>query len=288
MPCDDPAPYADSARPPLRPAVLAAALTPPAGWWREVRVVGQTRSTNQDVAARARAGADEGLVVVAESQTAGRGRRDRTWVAPPRAGLTFSVLLRPGAAVPAERWGWLPLLSGVALAETLTELAAVPAGLKWPNDVLVGDAKCAGILVEVVGDAVVVGAGVNVTTRRGELPVAEATSLALAGAVCTDRETLLAGALRALARRFVQWRDAAGDPRACGLAGAYERLCATLGRRVLVTLPDGARRVGIATGVDADGRLVVDGAPIAAGDVVHVRRAGPGAGPGAGGGVSGR
>jgi BirA family biotin operon repressor/biotin-[acetyl-CoA-carboxylase] ligase len=267
--------YADPARPPLRSAGLAAALTPPVGWWREVRVVAESTSTNADVAAQARAGAAEGLVVVAEAQTAGRGRRGRAWVAPPRAGLTFSVLLRPGPAVVPQRWGWLPLLTGVALAEAITRLAAVPVRLKWPNDLLVGapdgDAKCAGILAESIGEAVVVGVGLNVTTRRSELPVPEATSLALAGAACTDRETLLRGVLGALARRYTSWREVAGNPEACGLAAGYRRRCATLGRRVRVTLPDGSERTGVADDVDADGRLVVDGVPLLAGDVVHVR-----------------
>ena len=168
-----------------------------------VEVVAATPSTNALVAGRARDGAPEGLVVVTEHQTAGRGRLDRTWQTPPRAALTFSVLLRP--RVPAVRWPWLPLLTGHALARVLVRALAgtgASAGVKWPNDVLVDDAKVAGILVERVdtpqGPAAVLGLGLNVTTTADELPVATATSLALAGLAEPDRTGLLLDVLAAL------------------------------------------------------------------------------------------
>ena len=165
--------------------------------WREVRVLDEIASTNAVVAAESDAA--EGLVVVAEHQTAGRGRLDRSWVSPPRAGLTFSVLLRP-ESVPEARWTWLPLLVGVALAEAVEGVTEVPTRLKWPNDVLVGDRKLGGILVERHDSAAVVGVGLNVTTTDAELPSPEATSLLLAGAEVTDRETVLRAVL-AHARR---------------------------------------------------------------------------------------
>lgn len=267
-----PSPYADLQRPPLDPRALTAALTPPRGWWREVRVVAEAESTNALVADAARRGEPEGLVVVAEAQTGGRGRLGRAWVAPPRAGLTFSLLWRPGA-VPAARWGWLPLLAGVAVADALARHAEVDARVKWPNDVLVAGAKCAGILTEVVGEGVVVGIGLNVTTRREELPVPEATSLALAGAAVTDRDTVVRAVLRRLAERYLSWRDAGGDPGASGVRAQYRGACATVGAQVRVALPGGETLRGVAQDVDADGRLVVDGVAVGAGDVVHVRPA---------------
>ncbi|GAA3756749.1 biotin--[acetyl-CoA-carboxylase] ligase [Plantactinospora mayteni] len=212
-------PYTDLDRPPLDARRLRRALITPESLWTRLVLHGETGSTNADAAEAARAGEPEGLVVVAERQTAGRGRRGRTWESPARAGLAVSVLLRPGVAepdrdwpaVPPPRYGWLPLLAGVALVEAVDLLAELDSALKWPNDLLVwpqprdgrpsgslsspgtasadgrvngeaggraGDeAKGAGILAEAVAgaggadSAVVLGLGVNVTLRADELPV---------------------------------------------------------------------------------------------------------------------
>ena len=271
-------PYSDLQRPPLSARSLERALLVPGGLWRRLALKEETGSTNADVADAARAGAAEGLIVVAEQQVAGRGRRDRVWVSPARAGLTVSVLLRPGD-VPQRHWAWLPLLAGVALRDAVQRIAEVDAALKWPNDLLVGDGKAAGILAEVTGDAVVLGIGLNVTTRADELPPTTglpATSLLLAGARSTDRDPLLRALLRGLAQWYAGWREAGGDAEMCGLLGAYRRGCATLGRQVRVQLPGGEELAGEATTVDPDGQMVIrtaDGTThrISAGDVVHVR-----------------
>jgi BirA family transcriptional regulator, biotin operon repressor / biotin---[acetyl-CoA-carboxylase] ligase len=241
------------------------------GLWRDVTVVPQTGSTNADLLEQARAGAAEGLVLVAEEQTQGRGRLGRAWSAPPRSSLTFSVLLRP-AGVPPSQLGWLPLLTGVAVAAAARDQAGVPASLKWPNDVLVGERKLAGILAEAHGDAVVVGVGLNVALHQDELPVPGATSLLIEDATSTDRAALLAAILAGLSRRYQAWR---ADPEAGGLRADYLRRCATIGRDVRVELPGGAVLTGTAGDVDDAGRLVVR-APgnlvaVGAGDVVHVR-----------------
>lgn len=277
-------PYTDLDRPPLRAAGLARGLVRPGGLWRAVDVVAETGSTQADLVAAARTGAPGGTVLVAEAQTAGRGRLDRSWVTPPRAGLTFSVLVRPD--VPVARWVWAPLLAGVAVAEAVRTLsqralsAPVDARLKWPNDVVVGGRKLAGVLAEGVsagtagtaaGPAIVLGVGLNVTTNATELPITGATSLAVEGADCTDRDPLLRAVLREFEGRFVAWTGVAGDPARCGLRRSYLALCDTLGRQVRVELPGGDTITGIAQDVDADGRLVVGGRPISAGDVVHVR-----------------
>jgi BirA family transcriptional regulator, biotin operon repressor / biotin---[acetyl-CoA-carboxylase] ligase len=278
-------PYSDLQRPPLPGRSLERALLVPGGLWRRLEVKAETGSTNADVGDAARAGEPEGLVVVAEQQVAGRGRRDRQWVSPARAGLTLSVLLRPGDEVPNRNWGWLPLLAGVALQEAVQRIAEIDASLKWPNDLLVQEAKCAGILAEVVGDAVVLGIGLNVTTRVDELPATTglpATSLQIAGAKSTDRDPLLKALLRGLARWYGGWRETGGDAELCGLLGAYRRGCSTIGRDVRVQLPAAAGLAagevltGRATTVDTDGRLVIrtaDGAEqrVSAGDVLHVR-----------------
>jgi BirA family transcriptional regulator, biotin operon repressor / biotin---[acetyl-CoA-carboxylase] ligase len=256
-------------RPPLDPERLAAL-----GRGLRIEILDAAPSTNAVVADRAREGAPPGLVVVAEHQTAGRGRLDRSWESPARAALTFSVLLRP--RVPAADWPWLPLLAGHALATALRE-AEVPAGLKWPNDVLVGDRKVAGILLERVdvrdGPAAVLGIGLNVSTTEAELPVDTATSVALATGSAPDRTELLTRVLGRLLDEYDAWQ-AGGPGRTEPLRAAYTEACVTLGREVRVELPGGEVRTGTARGIDAGGRLVVDDFAVGAGDVVHVRRVG--------------
>jgi BirA family biotin operon repressor/biotin-[acetyl-CoA-carboxylase] ligase len=265
-------PFTDLDRPPLSGAALNRALTRSGGLWREVQVVQQTGSTNADLAKRA--GEPEGAVLIAEDQTAARGRLDRRWTAPPRSGLTMSVLLKP-AGVPVAHWGWIPLLTGVAAARAAAEVSGLEVRLKWPNDLLIEDRKLAGILAERAGDGVVVGIGLNVTLRTEELPVPAATSLAIAGARSTDRDTLLRAVLRELETWYTRWREAGGDAMACGLHAEYVRQCATLGRRVRVELPAGKALLGEAVGIDREGRLTVAGpegpVQVGAGDVVHVR-----------------
>jgi BirA family biotin operon repressor/biotin-[acetyl-CoA-carboxylase] ligase len=253
-------------------AELQAALAPA---WSRVEVVAETGSTNADLVADTTA--PDRSVLVAERQTAGRGRLDRTWTAPAGASLTFSVLVRP--APPMSTWGWVPLLTGVALHEAVVDVAGVSAGLKWPNDLLAGPErhKAAGILAQSSGAAVVVGIGLNVATSADELPVPTATSLALCGARELDHTVLLIAILSRLDARLTEWTDAGGDARACGLATAYEAACLTLGQRVSVATTAGETLAGTATGIDATGRLLVetDGGtlPIGAGDVQHLRPA---------------
>jgi BirA family biotin operon repressor/biotin-[acetyl-CoA-carboxylase] ligase len=262
----------DSARPSDRPAVDATRLPD-----HQVEVVEEAGSTNVIVTERAQAGGPEGLVVVAEHQTAGRGRLDRAWLAPPRSALTFSVLLRP--TVPAAVWPWLPLLTGQAVSTAL-RTAGFDASVKWPNDVLLGDRKVAGILVERVetptGPAAVVGIGLNVGMTADELPVPEATSLALAGDA-RDRTELLGLILDTLWDAYVAWQTG-GEEAADRLAASYTEACATVGRDVRVALPTGETLTGRAVEIDASGRLVVstgsgERTAVGAGDVVHVRDA---------------
>ncbi|UFQ17675.1 MULTISPECIES: biotin--[acetyl-CoA-carboxylase] ligase [Streptomyces] len=278
--------WSDLDRPPLNAASLRRTLLREGGLWSSLDVVPRTGSTNTDLVARAD-GLAEGAVLVAEEQSAARGRLDRRWSAPARSGLFFSVLLKP-AEVPVERWGWLPLLTGVAVATGLSRVAGVDTALKWPNDLLVtvGDQerKAGGILAECAGAAggsgggVVIGIGLNVTLREDELPVPTAGSLALAGATTTDRDPLLRAVLRSLEQWYGVWRGAGGDPAASRLQEAYAAGCATLGRRVRAELPGDRAIVGEAVAVDGDGRLVLATEtgvqePVGAGDIVHLRPA---------------
>jgi BirA family transcriptional regulator, biotin operon repressor / biotin---[acetyl-CoA-carboxylase] ligase len=261
-------------RPPLDGGALTSALVGGDSPWRSVQVLETVGSTNAVLAAEAAQEAPEGTVLVAEHQEAGRGRLDRSWVSPPRAGLTVSVLLRPD--VPASRRSWLPLLTGVALAEAVGEVAGVRAALKWPNDLLASDGgKLAGILAEAADGAVVVGVGLNVSTTAPELPEG-GTSLLLAGATSLDRGALLVGYLGALGARYRRWIESLGDPVGSGLARDCVGWSATVGTPVAVTLPDGTVLEGVAEAVDWDGRLVVatdaGRVELASGDVRHVRR----------------
>ncbi|KAB2974460.1 biotin--[acetyl-CoA-carboxylase] ligase [Streptomyces sp. SS1-1] len=275
--------WSDLDRPPLNAAALRRGLVREGGLWRDVRIVARTGSTNTDLVELATKGeAGEGAVLVAEEQTAGKGRLDRDWTAPARSGLFFSVLLNP-AGVPVTRWGWLPLLTGVAVATGLSRAAGVDTALKWPNDLLltVGgeERKAGGILAERAGDdGVVIGVGINVTLRADELPVPQAGSLALAGAVSTDRDPLLRAVLRSLEEWYGRWRAANGDPVASGLQETYAAGCATLGKQVRAELPGDRAITGEAVALDGDGRLVIatgEGVqePVGAGDIVHLRRA---------------
>ncbi|MFC4602545.1 biotin--[acetyl-CoA-carboxylase] ligase [Rhodococcus kronopolitis] len=276
--------YTDLNRPPLGVDALRRALVgdspgdDPRAFYSSLDVVAETGSTNADLLARAADTALDRAVLVAEFQGHGRGRHARVWEAPPRSALAVSVLLRmPGLDV--ARLGWLPLLTGVAVVDALRTVAEVDAKLKWPNDVLIGGRKVAGILAEVAQTApvpaVVVGVGLNVTLTQDELPVPTATSLALAGAATTYRDTVLRAVLRELAAQWNAWHADGWSTES--LAAAYRARCGTIGQPVRVTLPGERVLVGVASDVDEQGRLVVapddGGEPVvvSAGDVTHLR-----------------
>ncbi len=243
-----------------------------------LEIVDSTGSTNVDL--RAHAGDESGWphlsAILTEDQVAGRGRLDRIWTAPPGSALALSVLLRVPRIPVAER-GWIPLAAGLAMADAVaTQLPARAVGVKWPNDVLVGDRKICGILAEAAGsDAVIVGSGVNTAMTAEQLPVETATSFAVEG-VQADRDLLVAGYLVRL-DAWIESLAEHGSAVASGLHDAVAARCVTLGRAVRVMLPGGADLIGEATGLDADGCLIVSADAsehrIAAGDIVHLRPA---------------
>lgn len=236
-------------------------------------------STNAELVALAR---EEDLpgytTLVTDDQTAGRGRLDRSWVAPAGTALAISVLVVPRLAtgpLPLDRYGWLAIAAGVAMTETVGRmLPAASVRFKWPNDVLVGGRKVCGVLAELLParEAVVIGAGLNLGMTSQQLPVSTATSVAVEGGD-PDPDTALAGYLAHLQRLIEAYLAHGGDAEASGLAARARQLCVTLGREVRVELPDGRVLEGVATQLDADGRLVVDGESVAAGDVTHARLA---------------
>jgi BirA family biotin operon repressor/biotin-[acetyl-CoA-carboxylase] ligase len=258
-------------RAPLDQAALQAAAGP---HWA-VRLHDAAESTN----ALATAAPERGLVVVADHQTAGRGRLGRTWVTPKGAALTFSAVVDP--IVDDEWWPLVPLVAGYAVARV------VRGSVKWPNDVLLGERKLCGILVERVhvrahgGEKplAVVGIGINVDQTAEELPVPSATSLSESG-VPRDRTELFGEVLHALR---IWLGVMVGSPSA--FVANFRPLCATLDQEVRVDLPDGSVLEGRAVGIDDHGRLLVappvtggevgpgriEARAVAAGDVVHVR-----------------
>jgi BirA family transcriptional regulator, biotin operon repressor / biotin---[acetyl-CoA-carboxylase] ligase len=267
----------DRFRQPLDLPALRAAV---GGLWRQVDLVEQTGSTNADLLARAASGADvDGAVLIAEHQTAGRGRQGRGWSAAPRAQLTLSVGVSL-ADVPAGAWGWLPLATGVAVLDAvapLLERTGSEAGLKWPNDVLAGPpgahGKLAGILAEVARPYAVVGLGLNVTQDPGEVEGTRATSLLDLGVMAPDRDRLAAALLTRLGARIGAWRSAGGSD--AGLAADYRARSLTIGSRVRAELPGGSEVVGTAVDIDDEGRLRITGdgetVIVSAGDVIHLR-----------------
>ena len=243
--------------------------------------------------------------VVTDDQTAGRGRRGRTWMAPAGSSLAISVLLRPrtpeGVVLDASRFSWLPLAAGVAMTDAIRSmLPEAIVGVKWPNDVQVGGRKICGILGELLpsgtgagtaaratsGAGVVLGAGVNIAMTTEQLPVPTATSLAIEGAA-TDGvpgqergDELPDRVLAAYLARLVELVDSygahGGDPEASGLRAAVVERCTTLGREVRAELPGDEELAGSAVGIDRQGRLEIRTAsgrvqPVAAGDIIHLR-----------------
>ncbi|TJZ81518.1 biotin--[acetyl-CoA-carboxylase] ligase [Rhodococcus oryzae] len=276
--------YTDLNRPPLVADALRRALVrgtaggDPDAFYSSLDVVAETGSTNADLLARAADSALDRAVLISEFQDHGRGRHARSWVAPPRSAVSVSVLLRMPGIDPADL-GWLPLLAGVAVVDAMRSVAEVDAVLKWPNDVLIGGKKVAGILAEVAATApipsVVLGIGLNVSLTESELPVPTATSLALAGAATTDRDTVVRALLRALASEWTKWHRNGWDTKA--LAESYRDRCATIGQRVRAELPGGGELLGTASGIDAQGRIVIspdggrEAVAVSAGDITHLR-----------------
>jgi BirA family biotin operon repressor/biotin-[acetyl-CoA-carboxylase] ligase len=254
-------PTSETSWSPLELDVLAAAAG--TGW--SVSLFPTAESTNALAAQNPVADA----IVVADHQTAGRGRLDRTWDTPPGSALTFSVVVDPGLA--DHDWPLLPLAVALAVADGVRQAADVDVQVKWPNDLLIGGEKFCGILLERVQPdpagrpLAVIGIGINVGLAAEDLPVPTATSLAIAGSA-VDRTDVFAAVVPALATLLDALQV---EPTA--VLERYRSECDTIGRDVAAHLPDGEVVTGRATGLDRNGRLLVADRAIGAGDVVHVR-----------------
>lgn len=242
----------------------------------------ETGSTNADLVSRA-ANTDDFSVLVAGFQTAGRGRAGRQWLAPAGSSLFVSLLLKP-AGLESAKYSFLPLMAGLALTKTVAKFLPNSAtSLKWPNDVLVGDKKIAGILSELLPsqDGVVIGAGLNLKQQQSELPIPNATSMRLEGANELELDSILANYLQNFHSLYKAWIEQNGDAEKSGALAEVIATCSTIESFVRVILPGDKEFVGLAKGIDSTGKLIVkrDEADsvgdkvfaVAAGDVIHLR-----------------
>ncbi len=224
-------------------------------------------STNDELGRLAAEGAEEGTLVIAEYQTAGRGRRGRVWHSPPGTGLWCSLLVRPPAALALSL---VPLLLGTAIAQSIRAVAGVPAQLKWPNDVLLAGLKVAGILCEQSKGGLVAGFGINVNQELFPPELPAATSILLQRGVPTDRSLLLGAILEEAERLYLDICTTGPT----SLLAAATALLSTLGRQVEVQLEGNTLR-GLACGLELDGALILEEEGgrrrlVRAGDVYHL------------------
>lgn len=243
----------------------------------------ETGSTNTDLLALAVNSPElwgDFSVLLTDNQTAGRGRLDREWVTQPGSALAVSVLLRP-VSFGIEKFGWLPLLAGLAMQRAVASLVEdAEVSLKWPNDVLVAGEKISGLLAEVLpdGKGVVIGAGLNLNQSKDELPIETATSLRLHGVQGFELDDVLVRYLASFKRLYEEFSDAKGNAEESGLQEAILNASSTIGAKVLVMLPDGSDFSGTGAGLDHDGRLLValsdpvEIRAVAAGDIKHLRQ----------------
>lgn len=262
-----------TARAPLDLAGIRRDLVGPGRPLRRIDVVESTGSTNADLLARHAAGEDiDGVVLVAEHQSAGRGRHGRAWVTPPRSQISLSLGVS-AADLPSAAWGWLPLLTGVAVVDAVRATTGLEPGLKWPNDIQIGEGKLGGILAEMAAPVIVVGLGLNVTLTADEAPDERATSLLMLGSTMLDRSALLGSVLAELTARIDRWKILGGpDPT---LVSDYRRSSLTLGTRVRAQMPGDREITGVATGIGDMGQLLIDTGSqtvaVSAGDITHLR-----------------
>lgn len=224
-----------------------------ADYWPKVRYVETTGSTNADMVKDGEAG----MVLIADEQTASKGRLNRTWVTPKGAQLAMSMVIDAGQD--PNHFGLLSIAPGVAVTDVVPQ-----ARLKWPNDVQIGGKKIAGILSNLALPNVVVGIGINVNFRPEQLPVDTATALNLEG-IDVDFDDFTIEILRAMGHRLGQWQDR--DPQ---LLADYRKVCSTIGQTVRMELHD--RDVhGRVDGVNDNGEVIIDGTAYSVGDVHHLR-----------------
>jgi BirA family biotin operon repressor/biotin-[acetyl-CoA-carboxylase] ligase len=248
-------------RAPLDKTIIASQLSQ---YWR-VSVVDLTTSTQIDLADLANAGlATKGDVIAAEFQSGGRGRLDRKFEAPAGSALLFSFYITPKRS--RSHWGFLSHLAALCMSEIISNDLNIAVSLKWPNDILIADKKVCGLIAQATADGIVIGIGLNVGMTLAEIPVATATSLAIAESDQLDRNQILIQFLERFSLRFLDW-DAGRD-----FIDEYSKVSATLGCDVQIEVAGRENRIGFAQSITASGALILaDGFEVNVGDVVHLR-----------------
>ena len=204
-------------------------------------------------------------ILASEYQTSGRGRLDRTFTAPPMSALTFSLYIEP--KVEREEWSFITLLAGLSVHEALASLdPQVSVGIKWPNDLLIGDKKFVGMIAQATKKGIILGIGINVGMTAEELPVENATSLSLEGFSNLDRNEILASIINHFEINLEMWVHDKS------FLAEYRSASVTIGKDVEVTLPGGELIHSKAIDISNAGALLLeDGSEVTVGDVVHLR-----------------
>ena len=225
-----------------------------------------TGSTQEDLYQLASSGsALPKTILASEYQSSGRGRLDRTFEAAPHSALTFSIYIEP--KIEKEEWSFLTLLAGLSVHEALHTLdPQVTVGVKWPNDLLIGDKKFVGMIAQATDKGVVLGIGINVGMTKEELPVENATSLAIEDFAELDRNVILAAIINHFEINLEMWENDQS------FLAQYRSASVTLGKQVEVSLPGGEKLSSRAVDIsNAGGLMLEDGSEVTVGDVVHLR-----------------
>ena len=252
----------DAPRAPLDKSLLSHSIS---RYWR-VSVVEVTGSTQDDLYQLASTDSVIPKTILAsEYQTSGRGRLDRTFTAPPMSALTFSLYIEP--KVEREEWSFMTLLAGLSVHEALASLdPQVSVGIKWPNDLLIGDKKFVGMIAQATKKGIILGIGINVGMTAEELPVENATSLSLEDFSNLDRNEILASIINHFEINLEMWEHDKS------FLAEYRSASVTIGKDVEVTLPGGELIHSKAIDISNAGALLLeDGSEVTVGDVVHLR-----------------
>jgi BirA family biotin operon repressor/biotin-[acetyl-CoA-carboxylase] ligase len=239
---------------------IAAITDRLSGYWR-VKIADEIPSTQSELK---KLNPENWDLLAAEFQSAGRGRLDRTFEAPKSVSLLFSFYIEPKRD--KNDWGFIPLIAGASSAKTINKLSSSSKySCKWPNDILVGDKKIAGLLAETFGDGVIIGIGINVTMEDDQLPTPFASSILLESDIALDRNLLLAEFCNEFKKSFEDW-DSGSD-----LTNYYCEVSATLNKKVRVIQPSGELS-GIASRISKSGSLILEsGEEVTVGDLLHLR-----------------
>ena len=231
-------------------------------------MVDVTGSTQADLAESVHSNsAIDGEVLIANYQSAGRGRLDREFIAAPSSALLFSLYKK--VKRPRAEWNFLALLTALSITEALTSIDAnQEIKVKWPNDILLNEKKIAGLLSQATDDGVIIGVGLNVYMQDHELPVQTATSLILEGFKEVDRNKIAKKILQVFEKHFSLWASHGSAP----FISDYEKICSSLHEKIQIILPDGESMKAVATGISPLGELVLsDGTLINSADILHLR-----------------